>query len=136
MTSRRSEPIEAEHQTVEDILRPLVASTVECRDCHGWIGKVYTHNVLCQKGRIPDPRFEALRLPVLHNEGIDASLGAIIESARACGHMVYQAVLKALLDEFGVEPGTPLNAVAARALVRYTRGEKAASATEPSRYIP
>ena len=64
MTTRRGEPIETKRVGVEAILRPLAESD--------------------------DPRFEALRTGdyvdrLRHFRGIDASLGAIVRAAAACG---------------------------------------------------
>lgn len=126
-----------ERESVADILRPLVEATVE---------DVRPDEVPFPRSvLIPDPRFDALRL-ILDPEDyatppswedtsrlIDASLGAIVRAAAACGYMTTRKVLEALLDWYdeqhgGVPQQSPEEA-AARALVAAWRDEKAHSAT-------
>ena len=110
MANRRGEPIETERVSVEEILRPLAEAVVECPGggstpsgagtWHG-IGLCPCNGgVVGQPHSIPDPRFEALRLPfaVVAQRpqggpqepwhvtwgGVDASLEAIVLAAAAC----------------------------------------------------
>lgn len=90
MTTRQGEPLEAEQQSVESILRPLAEATVPCwGECESWDPPLVTSH-----DTHPDPRFEALRrvgpwpeYPI-GKMAIDASLGAIVRAAAACGWQV------------------------------------------------
>ena len=105
MTTRRSEPIETERVSVEDILRPLAERTVMCLhlrvhrgvrevclDCgqNHEIWVIETPEASWASRPVLDKRFEALRTgdyvdTFHHFRGIDASLGAIRTAMVACG---------------------------------------------------
>ena len=110
--------IESNIEVISSILRPLAELTVPCPECQGtgerWVigqGTVRNHDkrnltVAGCSPTLPDPRFAALRRPSYVREGlstegerkqgnyewwpggIDASLGAIVRAAAACGFHV------------------------------------------------
>ena len=118
--------------SVEELLRPLAEAVVPRETAR-------EGDYFSERWTDPDPRFEALRCkhPRAYGHphdghtccpdcgyesgesegGIDASLGAILESAKACGYEVYRAVLEALLAHHHVS-GMAITEVAARALVK------------------
>ena len=151
MTTRRGEPIETERKSVEDILRPLAEATVdeERRD----------ESPFPRMVRVPDPRFEALRLRRLQGftgeanrtlgtwtGEIDASLDAIVLAAAECGLVcelsqqgkrwsatVWRRARPLLSDPTGRTScggATPGEALA-KALVTAVGDERLHSATEP-----
>ena len=86
-------------ESVSSILLPLVEARVRCfGSFHAdtanaviWPTETLKQCPMCTgTGYVPDPRFEALRtgdyVDTLHHfRGIDASLGAIVRAAAACG---------------------------------------------------
>lgn len=146
-------------ESVQDILRPLVEATVEVKtpaEGH-FLGGQTVAFVLGKY--VLDPRFDALRPPVVtsyyvsgpgirevlvngRSWTLDASLGAIVRAAAACGWKVgigphaggWQVIISDRATQFPflgyptvVEFGVTPEEAAARALVTAWRDEKAAS---------
>ena len=103
---------------VAAILRPLAELEVGCPD-HTEGGHSFDSIDACvcdSRGKVPDPRFAALRSERLgHGYELDSTLDAILPAAAACGAEVLAVVMRATLD--ALKARGDADEAAARALV-------------------